>query len=121
MKFNLTKEKILNKQFIPSYKGYDPEDVDEFLDLVLKDYSLIEESFKKNDETIVNLKKENELLKTSLRDLKREQELAGLKTTSSKNKPTYANSSLDNLDLLKRCAMYEKKLYSLGVDPSKLK
>lgn len=125
MKFNLTKEDVLNKQFIPSYKGYDPNDVDNFLDLVLKDYSLIEENFKKSDETIASLKKENEELKHSLRELKRNQEFSSLKlNTGSKNNLKdldYQPSSLDNLELLKKCAMYEKKLYSLGVDPSKLK
>ena len=121
MKFNLNKDQILNKQFIPSYKGYDPNDVDEFLDLVLKDYSYLDEYIKKDDETITTLKKENESLKASLRDLKREQELVGLKSQTKKQSESYAPSSLDNLELLKRCAMYEKKLYSLGVDPSKLK
>lgn len=121
MRFNLNKEAILNKQFIPSYKGYDTNDVDEFLDLVLKDYSQIDEIVKKNDETISTLKRENESLKSSLRDLKREQELVGLKITSKKQNLDYTPSSIDNLELLKRCAMYEKKLYSLGVDPSKLK
>lgn len=125
MKFNLTKEDVLNKQFVPSYKGYDPNDVDNFLDLVLKDYSIIEDNFKKSDETILTLKKENEELKQSLKELKRNQEFTNLKLNQNgKNNLKdldYKPSSLDNLELLKKCAMYEKKLYSLGVDPSKLK
>lgn len=125
MKFNLTKEDILNKQFIPSYKGYDPNDVDEFLDLVLKDYSSLEEAFKKTDEMIESLKKENNELKNSLRELKRDQELMGSRLSSNSkndlNTQNYQSTSLDNLELLKKCANYEKKLYSLGYDPSKIK
>ncbi len=126
MKFNLTKEDVLNKAFVPSYKGYDPNEVDEFLDLVLKDYSLFEEYFKKNDKTLSALRKENEDLKQNLEDLKhinQESVRSSLKNKNELNtsKLEFTHSKFDNLELLKRCALYEKKLYSLGVDPSKLK
>lgn len=37
-KFNLNIDKILDKKFKFDFKGYDSEEVDEFLDLVANDY-----------------------------------------------------------------------------------
>jgi DivIVA domain-containing protein len=32
--FNLTRDQILSKKFTPNVKGYDPDEVDDFLDLI---------------------------------------------------------------------------------------
>ena len=41
-KIQLTKEIILNHQFTPNVKGYDPSEVDDFLDRIIEDYKTFE-------------------------------------------------------------------------------
>jgi len=116
MKLLLTSKDILNKEFTKNVKGYDAFEVDNFLDLVLKDYKVIDNVVENLDGQIVNLKKTN-------KDL--ENELEALKTsTVKKAKQTFVvndYSRLDNLELLKKISLYENKLYELNVDPSKIK
>jgi len=116
MKLLLTSKEILNKQFSKNVKGYDPLEVDSFLDLVLKDYKVI-------DNVVVNLNDQINLLKKS--NLELQNEVDSLKTASiKKSKQTFVindYSRLDNLELLKKISAYENKLYELGVDPSKIK
>ncbi|HKL72913.1 MAG TPA: DivIVA domain-containing protein [Candidatus Onthovivens sp.] len=118
MKFKLKEEDILNKKFKANVKGYDCDEVDAFLDLVLSDYNLINELDNSLDDQLITLKRDNEGLKAQIRDLEQKLELisAGFKVDSNG-----VYSSLDNLELLQRCGRYEKKLYDLGVNPSKIK
>lgn len=119
MKFKLNTEDILNKKFAVTKKGYSMTEVDSFLDLVLDDYRAVEEISKKKDEEIDRLSKQIELLKKEVGDLKENQELKNLSFIKDGNINDY--QSLDNLDLLKKCSKYEKKLFSLGINPSKIK
>jgi DivIVA domain-containing protein len=116
MKLLLTSKDILNKEFSKNVKGYDALEVDNFLDLVLKDYKVIDNVVENLNEQIVNLKKTNQDL---------ENEVESLKSSSiKKSKQTFVindYSRLDNLELLKKISLYENKLYELGVDPSKIK
>ncbi|TPR25554.1 cell division regulator GpsB [Apilactobacillus micheneri] len=57
-----TPKDILQKEFKQKMRGYDPNDVDTFLDSVIKDY----QSFDKN---FSDLKEENEKLKEEIKDL----------------------------------------------------
>lgn len=116
MKLHLSKEDILNKKFEPSFKGYDGEEVDKFLDLILEDYLNFEIQSKEDEKLISTLRLENEDYKNRIQAMKDSKEMERLKTEAISKIP-----SGDNLELLKRCALYEKKLYSLGIDPSKLK
>ncbi len=116
MKLLLTSKDILNKQFKKNVKGYDPLEVDMFLDQVLKDYKVIDNVVVNLNDKIVELKKQNQEL---------EKEVDSLKTQiAKKGKQTFVvndYSRLDNLELLKKISLYENKLYELGVDPSKIK
>ena len=38
----LSAEKIYNKDFSIDFKGYSPQEIDEFLDVVIKDYQVAE-------------------------------------------------------------------------------
>lgn len=116
MKLNLSKEQILNKKFTPSFKGYDSEAVDKFLDLILEDYLNFEIKTKEDEQLISSLRLENEEYKNRIQAMKDSQEFQRLKKEAQSAAPEG-----DNLELLKRCAIYEKKLYQMGVDPSKLK
>ena len=56
-KLNLTSDKIYAQKFTPNVKGYDPLEVDEFLDLVIADYTLIEAAKKKKKRKQMHKKK----------------------------------------------------------------
>lgn len=118
MKHTLSSKSILDKKFKQNLKGYDPEDVDSFLDKVIEDYEKIECDFNELNRQITDLKRDNETLKAQLRDKE-----AAISIQKSKNIALSSShqSSLDNLELLQRLSAYEKKLYQLGVDPSKIK
>lgn len=116
MKLLLTSKDILNKEFSKNVKGYDPLEVDTFLDQVLKDYKVIDNVVINLNDKINDLKKENQELTNELESLKVQ--------NVKKSKQTFGvndYSRLDNLDLLKKISAYENKLYELGVDPSKIK
>lgn len=116
MKLLLTSKDILNKEFSKNVKGYDPLEVDTFLDQVLKDYKVIDNVVINLNDKINDLKKENQELTNELESLKAQ--------NVKKSKQTFVvndYSRLDNLELLKKISAYENKLYELGVDPSKMK
>lgn len=116
MKLLLTSRDILNKEFTKNVKGYDPLEVDTFLDNVLKDYKVIDNVIVNLNDKVNELKKQNQELTNELELLKSQ--------NVRKSKQTFVvndYSRLDNLELLKKISAYENKLYELGVDPSKIK
>lgn len=95
MKLNLTSKKILNKKFKKSEEGYDVEEVEKFLEKIALDYREFESmSIEDNSNLSDNIEE------------------------SASNSDV---NHLDNLDLLRKIGKYEKKLYELGVDPTKIK
>lgn len=117
MKLSLSTREILHKQFNVSNKGYDPLEVDQFLDIVLSDYKLIEEVVNNLNNEIKELKTHN----VELRDKITYLENITPTTTVKQNFSFNDYAKLDNLELLKKISKYEIKLYELGVDPSKIK
>lgn len=116
MKLVLTSKEILNKQFSIAPQGYNANEVDAFLDKVLGDYRMIDSVTKALNSQINQLKKENEKLRKSLsaKDAEMSESLNNLQISGD-------TAHLDNLDLLRKISKYEKKLYQMGVDPSKIK
>lgn len=118
MKLKLNSQDLLTKKFIGNVKGYDMDEVDQFLDIILEDYKNFESVLSETNNKINVLKRDNESLKSQIRK-------KDLEISAQKSKNIYLNKdksgSIDNLELLKRCSTYEKKLYQLGVDPSKIK
>ncbi|WP_431029921.1 cell division regulator GpsB [Lysinibacillus sp. LZ02] len=91
MDIKLTSKDILEKEFKKSVKGYNIDQVDQFLDQIMEDYD--------NFERVINeLKAENERLK---------EELSGSIRKSSPQ-PTTSNM---NYDILKRVANLEKAVF----------
>ena len=116
MKLLLTSKDILNKEFTKNVKGYDPLEVDTFLDNVLKDYKVIDNVIVNLNDKVSELKKQNQELINEIESMKSQ--------NFKKAKQTFVvndYSRLDNLELLKKISAYENKLYELGVDPSKIK
>lgn len=116
MKLQLTSKEILNKTFIKDVKGYSANEVDTFLDKVLSDYRMIDSVVKGLETQINELRHTNQNLKVELS--KKEAELKGNRNQMSFDQN---NVHLDNLELLQKISKYEKKLYQMGVDPSKIK
>jgi len=99
----LTPQDILEKEFKIDARGYRPQEVDKFLDMVIRDYSEYNSIIKKLDKDIKNLTEDNNKLKQEIRCLKEQLEM---KTSSDIN-----NRTITNVDLLKRISQLEKVVF----------
>ena len=97
----LTVKDILEKEFKLDARGYRPQEVDKFLDLVIKDYTEYQNIIKKLAVEIKNLESENQSLQSEVRDLKSKLDIAA--STTSKG--------VTNLDIIKRISELEKIVY----------
>ncbi len=95
----LTAKEILDKDFKIDARGYRPQEVDQFLDLIIKDYLDFETTTKRLVNEIKVLEDDNSKLKAEIRNLKFKLEIAG------------SNKSVTNVDLLKRISDLEKVVY----------
>ncbi|KRN17236.1 cell cycle protein gpsB [Pediococcus acidilactici] len=100
---NFTPKDILQKEFKPKMRGYDPADVDTFLDSVIKDY----ENFGKE---IERLKDENERLSDKVDELGK-QVSAG--ATVEESAPV---SGATNVDVLKRLSNLERRVFGAQLE-----
>ena len=100
-KIYLTPEEILNKEFKVDAKGYRPQEVDKYLDMVIRDYTEFANIIKHNELTIKDLTEDNQKLKAEIRSL-REKLLASENTSEA---------SPSNVDLLKRISNLEKVVF----------
>ena len=98
---NLTAREILEKDFKIDARGYRPQEVDKYLDVIIRDY----EEFVSIIRELENDKKE--LLEDNIR-LK--QEIRTLKTKLEVIKEG-SNNDVSNVDLLRRLSNLEKIIY----------
>ena len=91
-KVKLTAKDILEKEFKTGMRGYKPEDVDKFLDFVIKDYEIFHQE-------IEELQQENIRLKKQLED------------ASRRPTPTVQTAGTTNFDILKRLSNLEKHVF----------
>ena len=98
----LTSRDILEKEFKIDTRGYRPQEVDRFLDMIIKDYeemnSIIHDLEKENK----NLAEDNISLKQEIRKLKNKIEVLAENESSS---------TTPNADLLRRISKLEKIIY----------
>ena len=96
-KIALTMQDILEKEFKIDNRVYRPQEVDEFLDIIIRDYNeynnIIEKLTKDNRE----LSKENTELRHEMRNLN-----ASIENAKTKEK------EITNVDLLRRISQLEK-------------
>lgn len=100
-KITLTPQEILDKEFKIDARGYRPQEVDKFLDLVINDYNEFINEIKCLKKDIAYVNDENAKLKNELRRIKANIEAA--EGTSG--------SSVSNVDLLRRLSQLEKVVY----------
>lgn len=96
---NFSTKDILQKEFKSSMRGYNISEVDEFLDLIIRDY----ESFQKD---ITYLQTENERLRSRVDELTKQ---AAVGKRSPNN--SQAGSGVTNFDILKRLSNLEKHVF----------
>lgn len=98
----LTCKDILEKEFKIDTRGYRPQEVDKFLDAIIRDY---EEFFK--------IIKEIEMDKKELMEdnIKLKQEVRNLRTKIDVLKEGTNNREVTNADILRRLSNLEKYIY----------
>lgn len=101
----LSPEDIYEKEFKIDARGYRPEEVDNFLDLVIKDYGEFIKIIRAYEKEYQNIARENRELKNKLRLLEQEQ-----KSDSA------SRTSVSNIDLLRRISQLEKIVYNKDND-----
>ena len=101
----LTPQDVLEKEFKIDARGYRPQEVDKFLDMVIRDYTEYNSIIKKLDKDIKDLTGDNNKLKQEIRYLKEQLEIQ----SSSEN--INNNRSITNVDLLKRISQLEKVVF----------
>lgn len=87
----LNPNKILNKEFKTGIRGYNQEEVDEFLDIIIQDYQMFENK-------INNLKREVSQLKRRL-------------DSESTGPSTSQRTQQVNYDILQRLSNLEKEVF----------
>ncbi len=97
----LTSKDILEKQFKIDTRGYRPQEVDKFLDVVIRDYEEYTSILKEQENERKDLIEENIRLKQEIRNLRTKIELLS---------ETSANDG-NNTDVLRRLSNLEKIIY----------
>ena len=97
---NLTPQDILDKDFNVDTRGYRPQEVDKFLDIIIKDYTEFNSMIKK-------LLKENRMLEEEVASLKHD--IRKLKENNDSSESS--TSRMTNLDIIKRLSNLEKTVY----------
>ncbi len=101
-----TAKDILQQEFKTKMRGYDPIEVDEFLDGVIKDY----ETFTKE---ILTLQEENDRLNAKVAQLSKSQAISSrIQTEAPKSQ------AVTNFDILKRLSNLEKEVFGKKLDQS---
>ena len=98
-KMFLTAREILEKDFKIDARGYRPQEVDKFLDIIIKDYTEYEKIISRYKNELTLMVNENSKLKSELRNLKSTLSVA-------------ENSrGVTNVDILRRLGELEKIVY----------
>ena len=103
-KLYLTPEEILDHEFKIDARGYRMQEVDKFLDMVIRDYTEFLRTIKKLEKDNLDLIEDNKKLQAEYRKLK-----ASIEASSDGN--SGGNNQMSNSDLLRRLSNLEKIVY----------
>ncbi len=98
-KIQLTPNDIYEHQFKLDVKGYSPQEVDKFLDIIISDYAEYSASLSRYKNEIKALMEENASLRNEIRNLKSTLSVAE------------NNKGVTNVDILRRLGELEKIVY----------
>ena len=96
-KITLTMQDILEKEFKIDARGYRLQEVDKFLDIIIKDYNEYSNIIKNLEKEKKVLLEENKVLRNHVRNLK-----------SSIDAAKIGEKEITNVDLLRRISQLEK-------------
>ena len=102
-KMLLTTQDILEKEFKIDARGYRPQEVDKFLDMVIADYTEFTAIIKKQEKEIRILTEDNVKLKQEYHKLRSRLDAAGDDAKSF--------NTVNNVDLLRRISQLEKIVF----------
>ena len=102
-KIFLTPQEILDKEFKIDARGYRAQEVDKFLDMIIRDYTEFISVIKRLEKEINNLTEDNVKLKNELRRVKTNIDAASSVPSESR--------STNNVDLLRRLSQLEKIVF----------
>ena len=98
----LTSRDILEKDFKIDTRGYRPQEVDRFLDMIIKDYEEMNSIIKELERDKKQLIEDNISLKQEIRNLKTKIEVLA---------ESEGGGSTTNADMLRRISKLEKIIY----------
>ena len=118
IKLTLNSKEILEKEFSPVPRGYDPLAVDEFLDKILRDYKQVEANYLVERRDIDSLREKINRLEKENNEL-----TIQIKSYEGRLKDIRENDvvTMDNIDLVKKINRYEKFLFQHGYIPDDIK
>lgn len=96
-KISLTMQDILEHEFKVDARGYRMQEVDQFLDVIIRDYNEYNNIIKSLEKEKRELAQENTVLKNEVRNLKSSIEAARI-----------GEKEITNVDLLRRISQLEK-------------
>lgn len=96
-RITLTMQDILEKEFKIDARGYRLQEVDKFLDIIIKDYNEYNNIIRNLEKDKKSLIEENQLLRNEVRNLK-----------SSIAAAKIGEKEITNVDLLRRISQLEK-------------
>ena len=95
-KMKLTAKDILEKEFKTGVRGYKQEDVDKYLDLIIKDYEMFAQEMEELQQENIRLRKQLE--------------------ETSRRQPVAQPAGTTNFDILKRLSNLEKHVFGNKLD-----
>ena len=98
----LTSRDILEKEFKIDTRGYRPQEVDKFLDIIIKDYEEMNSIIQDLEKEKSKLIKDNISLKQEIRNLKNKIDVLV---------ESDGSSNVSNADVLRRISKLEKIIY----------
>lgn len=102
-KLNLDPQTIVDKEFDVDFKGYNPDQVDQMLDLVIEDYQTYQNMIAEYSRRLEDLERTNASLRA------RVIEMEGKARAGQDGDPMAGGSS--NIDILKRLSRLEQKVF----------
>ena len=100
----LSSKDILDKEFKVDAKGYRPQEVDKYLDVIIRDYEEYDKILKEVDREKKELLEDNIKLKQEVRKLRMQLEVV-------KENASVGNGVTNNADILRRISNLEKIIY----------